>query len=90
VIEVALAPSFSRAFRKRIQGQGPAEERFWERLQWFTNDPFDPRLRTHKLSGKLKDAWAFTVERDVRVVFNFEEGGKKAVLFDIGSHDEVY
>jgi mRNA-degrading endonuclease YafQ of YafQ-DinJ toxin-antitoxin module len=38
----------------------------------------------------LKDSWAFTVEYDLRVLFNFEADGTKAVLFDLGSHDEVY
>lgn len=53
-------------------------------------NPFDARLRTHKLSGRLKDAWAFSVEEDVRVVFTFEENRSKALFFDIGTHDEVY
>ncbi|OGZ06689.1 MAG: hypothetical protein A3D65_02090 [Candidatus Lloydbacteria bacterium RIFCSPHIGHO2_02_FULL_50_13] len=25
----------------------------------FKNNPFDPRLETHKLHGKKKEAWAF-------------------------------
>jgi mRNA-degrading endonuclease YafQ of YafQ-DinJ toxin-antitoxin module len=90
VIEVAFASSFQRAYRKRIQGTGAREDRFWERLGWFVNNPFDPRLRTHKLSGKLKDSWAFSLDQDIRVLFNFEDGRKRAVLFDTGTHDEVY
>lgn len=46
-------------------------------------------LRTHRLSGKLKELWSFSVEYDVRVIFFFE-GKDKAVFVDIGSHDEVY
>jgi mRNA-degrading endonuclease YafQ of YafQ-DinJ toxin-antitoxin module len=90
VTEIAFASSFKRSYRKRLRDAGQGEEHFWEKLDWFIKNPFDPRLRTHKLSGKLKDSWAFSVGRDLRVLFNFEDGGKKAVLFDIGSHDEVY
>lgn len=46
-------------------------------------------LKTHKLSDKLKGLWAFVVEYDCRVVFEFM-GKDKAVLVDIGTHDKVY
>jgi hypothetical protein len=59
VIQVAFAPSFKRSNRKRVQGS-TLEKRFWERLDWFVTNPFDARLRTHKLSGKLAECWAFS------------------------------
>jgi mRNA-degrading endonuclease YafQ of YafQ-DinJ toxin-antitoxin module len=65
------------------------QARFWQKLELFIIDPFEPSLKTHKLSGKLKDLWSFSVEYDERVVFYFTED-EKAVLVDIGSHDEVY
>ena len=65
------------------------EERFWTRVEWFADDPFDPRLRTHKLSGELSDLWSFSITYDVRVIFYFT-GEDNAVFVDIGSHDEVY
>lgn len=65
------------------------EGRFWERLETFKKNPFDPRLKTHKLSGKLKEFWAFSVEYDLRVVFLFESQ-QSALFTDLGTHDEVY
>jgi mRNA-degrading endonuclease YafQ of YafQ-DinJ toxin-antitoxin module len=87
--EVAFSSSFKRAFRKRIKGNAGSEARFWERLEIFRNDPFDQRLRTHKLSGRLKDLWSFSIEYDVRIVFSFLEG-ERALFVDIGTHEEVY
>lgn len=58
-------------------------------METFTNDPFDPSLRTHKLSGKLKDLWSFSLEYDGRLLFYFTDDAN-AVFVDIGSHDEVY
>ena len=55
----------------------------------FANNPFEPNLRTHKLSGKLKHLWAFSLGYDLRVAFIFEEDDK-IVLIDFGTHDEVY
>ena len=89
MIEIAFSSSFKRAFRKRVQGKVGLEARFWERVAIFQNNPFDPRIRAHKLSGQLKDLWSFSVEYDVRVIFSFIEDGK-ALFIDIGTHKEVY
>ncbi len=89
MMEIAFSSSFRRAFRKRIKGQRRLERRFWRTTEIFTQNPFDERLKTHKLSGKLKELWSFSIEYDVRVIFYFVEE-KKAVFLDIGRHDEVY
>jgi addiction module RelE/StbE family toxin len=89
MIEIAFSSSFKRAFKKSVAGNTSLETRFWERVELFKNNPFDPKLRTHKLSGKLKDLWSFSVEYDLRVIFSFA-GEDKVILIDIGSHKEVY
>ena len=67
------------------------EQEFWISLEQFIENPFADVLKTHKLSGKLKGAWSFSVAFDLRVVFYFtKDKPKKAVLVDIGNHDEVY
>jgi mRNA-degrading endonuclease YafQ of YafQ-DinJ toxin-antitoxin module len=87
--EVAFNSSFKRAYKRRIKGNVVQETRFWERLETFRNNPFDQSLRTHKLSGRLKDLWSFSIEYDLRVVFSFLEGDR-ALFIDIGTHEEVY
>ncbi len=87
--QIFFSPSFKRAFKKRVVGRKDLEEKFWRRVEVFTGNPFDSRLRTHKLSGKLQELWSFTVEYDVRVIFYFLPQNR--VMFeDIGTHDEVY
>jgi len=88
-VEVSFSSSFKRAFKKRIKGSADLEARFWQKLEQFIVDPFDPSLKTHKLSGKLKEFWSFSVGYDERVLFYFTEN-EKVVFVDIGSHDEVY
>ena len=87
--EIAFSPSFKRAFKKRIAGRKPLEENFWNRVEMFKVDPHDVRLRTHKLSGELREFWSFSIDYDVRVVFQFA-ARNRTVFQDIGSHDEVY
>lgn len=80
--------SFKRAFSKRVLNT-PNEANFETKLKVFLENPFDPRIKTHKLSGKLKALWAFMVDYDCRVVFTFISD-TEVLLIDIGSHEEVY
>ena len=86
--KIAFSSSFKKAFKKKLKSNPQVEEVFWEKVDIFLSDPFDQRLRTHKLSGKLKNLWSFSLGYDYRVIFYFE--GEQAIFIDIGSHDEVY
>ena len=89
-MEVSFSDSFKKVFKKRVNST-EIEPEFWIRLELFINDPFDAKLKTHKLSGKLKNLWSFSIEYDLRVVFYFtKDKPKRAVFVDIGTHDEVY
>lgn len=56
------------------------------REQIFKHNVFDSRLKTHKLKGKLKNLWSFSITYRHRILFEFLN--KEAVLLhDIGSHD---
>ena len=57
-----------------------------EREKIFGANCFDPRLDTHKLSGKLKRSWSFSVDFHNRILFDFLPNNE--VLFiDVGDHD---
>ena len=89
-MEISFSSSFKKAFRKRVKDTG-SESVFWEVLEMFMTDPYNQKLKTHKLSGKLAGLLSFTVEYDLRVVFYFtKDKPQKAILVDIGTHDEVY
>jgi addiction module RelE/StbE family toxin len=88
-MRIAFDPSFKRAYRKRIAPSEKLQKKFEELLPVFISHPFDARLKTHKLSGRLQGLYSFSVDYDTRVVFYFE-GEDKAVFIDVGTHDEVY
>lgn len=89
MIEIAFSSSFKRTFKQRIAGNVGRENTFWTKIESFSNNPFEPSLKTHKLSGRLKDYWSFSVEYDLRIIFYFSDK-QKVVLIDIGTHKEVY
>ncbi len=89
MIEFVWDTNFKRDYKKRISSNKKLQDKFKEAIITFSNNPFDTKLKTHKLSGILKGNWAFSVEYDCRVVFKFLTENK-VLLIDIGSHEEVY
>jgi mRNA-degrading endonuclease YafQ of YafQ-DinJ toxin-antitoxin module len=47
-MEVSFSDSFKKVFRKKVKST-EIEREFWIRLELFINDPFDSKLKTHKL-----------------------------------------
>ena len=76
MVEISFSSSFKRAYKRRIAGNPERELRFQSKLKSFQNDPFDTSLRTHKLSGKLREYWSFSVEYDLRIIFFFADDEK--------------
>ena len=56
-----------------------------EKIELFTQDPNHPQLKTHKLKGKLSGKWSFSVNYKDRVIFQYEEENKIA-LISFGDH----
>jgi mRNA-degrading endonuclease YafQ of YafQ-DinJ toxin-antitoxin module len=89
MIEILPTSGFRRAFKRKVRGNKILEKRFRDRVEIFQQDPSDPRLKTHQLSGQLEGLWSFSIDYDVRVVFSFVESDR-ALFIDIGTHDELY
>jgi mRNA-degrading endonuclease YafQ of YafQ-DinJ toxin-antitoxin module len=87
--EIVPTPAFRKAFKRKVRGNRNLETRFRDRVAVFQTNPFDPRLRTHRLAGRLQGLWSFSVDYDVRVIFSFIEPNQ-ALFVDLGTHEEVY
>lgn len=81
---------YSTRFLKRAQKLTSANtKKLSQKIEWFKRNPFDKRLKSHALGGKLKGHFAFSLDYAKRVVFLWIN--KKTVLFiNVGSHNEVY
>ena len=84
--------SFVRAARKSTNRQRSVALPIQTTLELLAEDAFHPRLRTHKLKGRLEGSWACSAGYDLRVVFKFvqHEGAEAILLETIGTHEEVY
>ena len=86
ITKIKYSPQFLRSFKKlpyRIQ------KKLEERELIFKNDAFDARLDTHKLHGKDRDAWAYSIDWSYRVKFLFNDD-RSVLYIKVGAHDEVY
>jgi len=89
MIELRWEDSFTKKIKKIIKSDPSFKSKLVERLELFAVNQFDPILKTHKLHGKLKNYWAFSVDYYYRILFRFNDDAS-VNLINIGDHDEVY
>jgi len=82
-MEIEYSPKFLKQFKKlpkKIKGNAVLCEKL------FRKNPFDSKLKTHKLHGAMKEYWAFSISYNYRIGFTFIE--RDLVNFHaIGTHD---
>lgn len=91
--QLVWSKTFVRAYKKAVQQHPDLRTDIEQVLRLLAQDPFDARLRTHKLKGKLSGVWACSVSYDLRLVFEFMKSANQEdeiLLVEIGTHEEVY
>lgn len=83
--KILYHPNFEKHYRKlpeiiKIKAE-KKEKIFRENFQ-------NPQLKTHKLSGRLKEFYSFSVDDSYRILFKFYESNI-VIFLDIGTH-EIY
>ena len=86
--------TFLKSFKRLVKKRPDRREEIERALRLLLDDPFNQKLETHKLKGKLSGTWACSVGYDLRIIFDFvREKDKKEddiFLIELGTHDEVY
>lgn len=82
---ISYSPTFQKLYRKLPNNiQLLAEQR--ELI--FTQNPFDPRLHTHKLRGEHAGFWSFSINYHYRIIFEFVTA-QQIYFHTTGTH-EIY
>lgn len=84
-MKIFYSTKFAKEYKKLpLKVKKAAEKK--ERI--FRKDPFDPSLKTHKLTGKLKEYYSFSIDYQYRIIFEFY---KKDIIWfhSVGIH-EIY
>ncbi len=84
--------SFVRAARAVIKKRPQVTENIRLALEQLSDNALHPKLKTHKLKGKLAGSWACSAGYDLRIVFRFGKYEEQEAVFleTIGTHEEVY
>lgn len=82
MIEIEYSPKFAKTYKKLPAG---VKKIAVEKEKIFRRNPFDKRLKTHKLSGRLEGYWSFSISYKYRIIFSFVN--EKLVRFHtVGGH----
>lgn len=82
MIDVLFTPSFLRqlkAFDISLQ------EEVTEKVELFKNNSNYRMLKVHKLHGRLKGRWSFSVNYRFRIIFSYASK-QEAILLAVGDH----
>ena len=82
-MRVLYHPKFAREYKKlpdNIKDQAEEKEKI------FRANPFDPRLKTHKLKGPLSGFWVFSINHKYRIIFDFADINT-VHFYSVGDHD---
>jgi len=80
---IKISPKFEKNYRRLPEN---IKEKAKEKEHIFRQEPFNPRLKTHKLSGKDKECWAFWVDDSYRIKFIFLSN-REVLFLNIGRHN---
>ncbi|OGY28521.1 MAG: hypothetical protein A3F33_03040 [Candidatus Woykebacteria bacterium RIFCSPHIGHO2_12_FULL_43_10] len=89
MIENTKRVEYSRRFQKQLK-RAPIEIKiaFLDRRDVFNQDPFQPQLNNHKLSGSLSNLRSINITGDWRAIYSET---KTVIIFEmLGTHSELY
>ena len=91
-MNIISSNAFDRDARRHVKRNPEDASDIRETIGRLSRDPFDSKLKTHKLKGKHKDCWSCSAGYDLRIIFEFivSDGEQCILLHTVGTHDDVY
>lgn len=83
-MEIIYSSKFAREYKKLPKDVKALAE---EQEIIFRKDPYDTRLKTHKLKGKFDGFLSFSIGYKYRIIFEFAKDRKTVYFHTVGDHD---
>jgi len=83
-MDIIYGPKFAREYKKlpaKIKDIAEQQEAL------FRKDPFNPKLKTHKLKGKLSGFLSFSIGYKYQIIFEFAKNKKTVYFHAVGDHN---
>ena len=80
-MKIYYHPHFFKSYKlldKDIKRKAELKEKI------FRENIFSSSLKVHKLKGKLKNQWSFSIDNQYRLLFEFDDND--VIFLDIGTH----
>ena len=79
MLRVYFTKKFTKQYKLLSKRNSKIAKKLEKRIEIFVKNPRDPILKTHGLSGQLKGKYAFWINWNLRVVFQWID--KNSVRF---------
>ena len=86
-MKILYASAFERRYRKLSLELRKQVDRA---IEIFIANPFDPKLRNHKLSGAKKTVRSISAGFDLRILYKEIDEHRIVLLVAVGTHEDVY
>ena len=83
MIDIVVSLQFQRLFRKL---HPDLQEEVLEKVERLKDPANHQSLKVHKLHGRLKDRYGFSVNYKIRVIFSYPKKSE-ALLLHVGNND---
>lgn len=90
MFDITTSEKFLRQASGFFRKHPDLKPRFAATVNALQQDPFQPGLGLHQLTGKLSGCHAVRLTYSYRITLTLLINEYETILLDIGSHDEVY
>ncbi len=84
-MEILYSPKFAKEYKKLPESIKLKAEK---KEKIFRQDRFDKSLKTHKLSGRLRGFWSFSIDHNYRIIFELTKDN--LVIFHLVGDHSIY
>lgn len=81
-MKIIYSPEFVRRYQHLPES---AKNKAKKQEKIFRKNPFDPKLKTHKLHGRMHGFWSFSIDFKYRIIFKFEDS-TIVKFYSVGGH----
>jgi len=81
-INIKYTPEFIRSYKKQIK---PLQEEIEAKILELGNASNHKTLKVHKLHGRLRGYWSFSINYKYRIIFRYVEKNTIAIV-TVGDH----
>ena len=89
MIKIQLAGSYQQKYRKLVEKEPKYKKLVLNKVRLFQRNPGDTRLKNHSLRKRMQGKWSFSINNDVRIVYEWMAHNTARFLV-IGKHSSVY